>query len=170
MSSSLSLLFPVELETVLLGEDTPASSSPYSAVDGGLFTSIPRMKVLVSFCDESEFGTACIRSKNRSKGETFKVLSMVFSGKMNVFLRKRKKGETFKVFYFLGKKKQRKPESYEVPEEVKLSFREDLRSNPKEEEEGVTETEGFVLRLICFFGKFKPKLRPRSSFSNIIFC
>jgi hypothetical protein len=112
VSSSLSLLFPVELETVLLGEDTPASSSPYSAVDGGLFTSIPRMKVLVSFCDESEFGT----------------------------------------------------------EEVKLSFHEDLLNNPKEEEEGVTETDGFDLRLICFFGKFKPKLRPRSSFSNIIFC
>ena len=75
VSSSLSLLFPVELETVLLGEDTPASSSPYSAVDGGLFTSIPRMKVLVSFCDESEFGTACIRLKSRVKGETFKVFS-----------------------------------------------------------------------------------------------
>jgi hypothetical protein len=69
-----------------------------------------------------------------------------------------------------NKKKQRNEESDEVPEEVKLSFHEDLLNNPKEEEEGVTETDGFDLRLICFFGKFKPKLRPRSSFSNIIFC
>lgn len=72
-------------------------------------------------------------------------------------------------FCFLGKIKQRSLESYDVPEELKLSFHEDLLSNPKEEEDGVTETDGFDLRSIWFLGKFKPKLRPKSSFSNIIF-
>lgn len=69
-------------------------------------------------------------------------------------------------FFFRENKKQRNPERYEVPEELKLSFHDDLRSNPKE---GVAETEGFDLRFICFFGQFKPKLKPKSSFSSIIF-
>lgn len=76
------------------------------------------------------------------------------------------------IFFFSGKNKTEEHiymESYNVPEELKLSFKEDLRSNPKEEEDGVRETDGLDLRFICFLGRFKPKLRPRSSFSNIIF-
>jgi len=54
---SLSLLFPLILDIVLFGDETPASSSQ-SAVDGNLFTSIPRRNDLVSARCELEFGSA----------------------------------------------------------------------------------------------------------------
>jgi hypothetical protein len=45
--ASLSLLFPLKLETVLFGEETPFSSSQ-SAIDGSRFTSTPPSNGLVS--------------------------------------------------------------------------------------------------------------------------
>lgn len=45
-TSSLSLRFPLTLETVLFGDETPVSSSSQSiTVDGNRFTSIPRVNV-----------------------------------------------------------------------------------------------------------------------------
>ena len=55
--ASLSLRFPLTLETVLFGDETPVSSSQ-SAVIGNLFTSIPRRKVRVSTRYDSEFRSA----------------------------------------------------------------------------------------------------------------
>lgn len=49
---------------VLLGEDTPASSSQ-SVVDGNLLTSIPRRNDLVSARQASEFGSEGEEEKGR---------------------------------------------------------------------------------------------------------
>lgn len=57
---SLSLLFPLMLEMVLFGEETPASSSTSAAVGGILFTSIPFRNDLVSTLNASAmFRSAC---------------------------------------------------------------------------------------------------------------
>lgn len=46
--SSLSLRFPLILDIVLFGDETPFSSSQFTTVDGAKFTSIPRRNDLVS--------------------------------------------------------------------------------------------------------------------------
>lgn len=53
--ASLSLRFPLTLDTVLFGDDT-SSQSP---VDGSLFTSMPRRKDRAATRHVSEFRSAC---------------------------------------------------------------------------------------------------------------
>ena len=58
--SSLSLRFKLTLDTVLLGDDAPASSSHSSTADGNRFTSIPRRNDRASPLHVSdEFRSAC---------------------------------------------------------------------------------------------------------------
>ena len=61
--SSLSLRFPLTLETVLFGDETPVSSS-VSTAEGNRFTSIPRRNDRVSPLHVSEFRSGCKRKKS----------------------------------------------------------------------------------------------------------